>query len=109
MPYDARLAQKVAALLLDVPAVDERKMFGGVAFLIHGNMSVGVHGDNLIVRVGPERHAEAMAKPHTRPFDISGRPMAGWLMVEPEGLHENADLVQWVELGIHYAQSLPPK
>lgn len=109
MAYDPELAQRIISILQNTGAVDERKMFGGVAYMIHGNMAVGVHGNDLIVRVGPAYHAKAMAKPHTRDFDITGRPMAGWLMIEPAGIQDQQTLEDWVALGVTYAQSLPHK
>ncbi|MHB0968112.1 MAG: TfoX/Sxy family protein [Bellilinea sp.] len=109
MAYDHNLAQRIIENLQGVPAVDEKKMFGGVGYLIHGNMAVGVHRNDLIVRVGPENHAEAMKRPHTRPFDMTGRPMSGWLVVEAAGIKDPAVLAEWIQLGVAYAQSLPPK
>ena len=84
-------------------------MFGGVGFMIRGNMACGVHGDRLIVRVGKEEHDAAMAKPYTLPFDITGRAMRGWVMVSEEGLAEDVDLEAWIRQGIEFARSLPPK
>ncbi|TDA64566.1 MAG: TfoX family protein [Chloroflexi bacterium] len=109
MAYDHNLAQCIIENLQGVPAVDEKKMFGGVGYMIHGNMAVGVHRNDLIVRVGPENHAEAMKRPHTRPFDMTGRPMSGWLVVEAAGIKDPAVLAEWIQLGVAYAQSLPPK
>lgn len=109
MAYDQNLAQRIIEILQGTPALDEKKMFGGVGYLIHGNMAVGVHGNDLMVRVGPENHTEAMKRPHTRPFDMTGRPMSGWLVVEAEGIKDPAVLAEWVQLGVAYAQSLPPK
>ncbi len=109
MAYDHNLAQRIIENLQSVPAVDEKKMFGGVGYLIQGNMAVGVHRNDLIVRVGPENHAEAMKRPHTRPFDMTGRPMSGWLVVEAAGIKDPAVLAEWIQLGVAYAQSLPPK
>ena len=101
MAYDHNLAQRIIENLQGVPAVDEKKMFGGVGYLIHGN--------DLMVRVGQENHAEAMKRPHTRPFDMTGRPMSGWLVVEAAGIKDPAVLAEWIQLGVSYAQSLPPK
>ena len=109
MAYDHNLAQRIIEVLQGTPALDEKKMFGGVGYLIHGNMAVGVHGNDLMVRVGPENHAEAMKHPHTRPFDLTGRPMSGWLVVEAAGIEDPAVLAEWIQLGVTYAQSLPPK
>jgi len=84
-------------------------MFGGLAFLLNGNMSVGLHGAELIVRIDPEETDAALAKPHTRIFDITGRPMKGWILVKPAGTAGEAALAEWVGLGVGYAASLPAK
>jgi hypothetical protein len=84
-------------------------MFGGLAFLIDGNMAVGVTGPDLIVRVGPDANAEALGRPGTRPFDMSGRPMAGWVLVGPVGHAEPSDFAAWVDQGMTVASGLPPK
>ena len=84
-------------------------MFGGIAFMIQGNMAVGVIGDEVMVRVGNEGHDEALALPGTRVFDFSGRPMTGWVLVARDGLSTEKDLDQWVQRGVAYAESLPPK
>ncbi|MDD5371469.1 MAG: TfoX/Sxy family protein, partial [Anaerolineaceae bacterium] len=86
-----------------------KKMFGGVAFLLNGNMACGVQGDVLIVRVGPEGYADAIAQPYTRPFDMTGRPMSGWIVVDPPGYRTQEDLRAWLQKGIGFALSLPQK
>jgi TfoX/Sxy family transcriptional regulator of competence genes len=92
-----------------LPNLEEKKMFGGIGFLVNGNMACGVHKNFLIVRVGPEKHAWALAQPHTRPFDMTGRPMAGWIMVEPSGCATENALKAWLELGLAFTHSLPDK
>ena len=109
MAYDEDLAQRIRAELGGHPGLQEKKMFGGIAFLIRGNMACGVNGDNLIIRVGPEGHQEALAQPHTRPFDMTGRPMSGWIVVTPEGAASQEDLKRWVGQGAAFAESLPAK
>jgi TfoX/Sxy family transcriptional regulator of competence genes len=109
MPYDENLAARLRLLLQTHPRIEEKKMFGGVAFLIGGNMCCGIHRDNLIVRVGPERYEGSMALPNAGPMDITGRPMKGWVMVDPEGISTDDALRQWVEKGIAFAASLPDK
>ena len=109
MAYDEILALRVEQLLSDQSGLVSKKMFGGVGCMLHGNMACGVHKDSLIVRVGPERYEEALTRPYTRVFDITGRPMTGWVMVAPEGCQEDADLEAWVQLGVDFALSLPPK
>ena len=84
-------------------------MFGGVAFLLHGNMCVGVHKSDLIVRLAPEGTDAALAQPHTRRFDLTGRPMRGWILVEPAGLKTEAKLSKWVLVATKYAGSVPAK
>jgi TfoX/Sxy family transcriptional regulator of competence genes len=109
MPYDEGLAQRIREKVEDVPGVSEMKAFGGLSFLINGNMAVGVIKEDLIVRVGPEKYEAALASPSVKPFDMTGRPLKGWIMVSPQGHAEDQDLSRWVEQGIAFAQSLPPK
>jgi hypothetical protein len=109
MAYDEDLADRVRDQLAAEPAVTEKAMFGGLAFLLEGNMAVGLSGDELMVRVGPDAADDALARPHTRPFDMTGRPMKGWILVAPEGVAEEDDLSAWVARGVDLARSLPPK
>jgi hypothetical protein len=109
MAFDEHLADRVRAKLAGEDAIAETRMFGGLAFLLAGNMSVGVSGDDLIVRVGPEGTEDALDRPHARPFAMTGRPMKGWIMVGAEGVRADADLAAWVQRGVAYARSLPPK
>jgi TfoX/Sxy family transcriptional regulator of competence genes len=109
MAYDELLAARIRGAIGEKPGLVEKKMFGGVGFLINGNMACGVHKQSLMVRVGPEQHQESLAQPGVRPFDLTGKPMAGWVLVEPEGFATQADLQRWVELGVIFAASLPPK
>ena len=109
MSYNETLAQRMRAELIGLSGISEKKMFGGIGFLLHGNMACGVHGDEMIVRVGPQRHAEALAHEHARPFDMTGRPMAGWVMVSMDGLQAEADFREWLRWGVDFAASLPPK
>ena len=109
MAYDEGLLHRMRALLDEGPEVEEKKMFGGVGFMVQGNMACGILNDDLIVRVGPERYEEALAAPHARPFDITGRPMTGWVMVAPAGHAEDDDLNRWVQQGLAFAGSLPAK
>jgi len=106
--YDEKLADRVRKHLAMHKGIAEKKMFGGLAFLLNGNMSVGLHDDELIVRLEPEQTDAALGKPHTRIFDITGRPMKGWILVKSAGLTGGA-LAKWVETGVSYAGSLPPK
>ena len=109
MAYDELLGVRIQATLGPLPALEEKKMFGGVGFLVNGNMACGVHKNNMIVRVGPEKHAWALAQPHTRPFDMTGRSMSGWVEVEPPGCATEKALKAWVNLGLAFAVSLPAK
>lgn len=109
MAYDEGLAERIRVALGDRPELVEKKMFGGVGFMLLGNMACGVNKDDLIVRVGPEQYEEAVIRPHARPFDFTGRPMKGWVMVAPPGYEDDKDLEGWVDDGVSFALSLPPK
>ena len=110
MPYDERLAERIRALLVSEPGLTERRMFGGVAFMLNGNMAVGVsHAGGILVRVPPEEHDTHLGRPHVEPMEMRGRPMRGWLRVAPEGLRTARALEQWVTRGREYALSLASK
>jgi TfoX/Sxy family transcriptional regulator of competence genes len=109
MPHDEDLEMRIRVALSGLPDLIGKRMFGGVGFLVKGNMACGVHKDALIVRVGPSAYQEALDKPQTRPFDITGRPMKGWVMVERDGYESDEDLRAWVQEGVDYALTLPPK
>jgi TfoX/Sxy family transcriptional regulator of competence genes len=109
MAYDENLAGRIRAELGQMPGMSEKRMFGGVGFLVRGNMACGVHGDDLIARVGADRYEEALARPHIKPFDMTGRPMSGWVMVTPAGVAGDDELQRWVRQGVEYALSLPGK
>ena len=109
MAYDEGLAQRVREIMQEQPGLVEKKMFGGIGFMVHGNMACGVREDALIVRVGPERYQDTLARPHTRLFDITGRPMKGWVMVAPDGYESDDELAGWVRQGVDFALSLPAK
>lgn len=109
MVYDERLAQRLGEILAGEPGVARRKMFGGLAFLVRGNMCCGIIGEDLMVRVGAERYAEALAQPHARPMDFSHRPMKGMVFVGPEGCRSDEDLKRWVKRGLDFVLTLPPK
>jgi TfoX/Sxy family transcriptional regulator of competence genes len=108
MAYDLKLADRIRLELSGVPVV-EKKMFGGLGFLLNGNLACGVNKDNLIVRVDPEKHATLLKKPHAKPFDLTGRPMKGWLVVEADGCKTEKQLSTWVKEGVEFALTLPPK
>jgi TfoX/Sxy family transcriptional regulator of competence genes len=109
MAYDDVLAERIRDRLRGVDGVTQKRMFGGLAFLTHGNMTVGVIGDDLIVRVGPEATAAALTRPGAREFDMTGRPMKGWILVEPAGTKTTRQLTPWVGRGVRFALTLPPK
>lgn len=109
MTYDEGLAQRIRELLAEQPGLSEKKMFGGIGFLFYGNMACGVIKNDLIVRVGPENYENALTLPHTRKFDFTGRPMKGWLVVANEGLEEDDNLSEWVQRGVRFSLTLPPK
>ena len=94
MAYDEGLAERVREVLSGRPGVEEKRMFGGLAFMANGHMCCGVLGEDLVVRVGPDRYEEALAQPHARPMDFTGRPLRGMLYVGPEG-HESEEALQW--------------
>ncbi len=108
MAYDEQLAARVRNLLAKRADVTERKMFGGLTFMIGGHMCCGVNGDELIVRLDREREDEALARPHARPMDFTGRPMRGFITVQPDGM-KGSRLNRWVQEAVARAESLPPK
>lgn len=108
MAYNLKLAERIRSELNGIHVV-EKKMFGGIGFLLNGNMACGVNKDDLILRVDPEKHNALLKKSHVRPFDMTGRPMKGWLLVEAEGCKTDKQLSTWVKEGLEFASSLPPK
>src|SRR2546426_4748511 len=109
MAFDERLADRIRGSLGRRKGLVEKKMFGGVAFLLNGNMCVGVHKSELIVRLEPQETDAALARAHTRRFDLTGRAMKGWILVEQGGLKTEAQLNKWVRVAAKYASSLPAK
>jgi TfoX/Sxy family transcriptional regulator of competence genes len=108
MAYDLKLAERIRSQLGSIPFV-EKKMFGGIGFLLNGNMACGVNKDNLIVRIDPNKQDALLKKPHAKPFDLTGKPMKGWLVIEAEGVKTDKQLSAWVKEGIEFASALPPK
>jgi TfoX/Sxy family transcriptional regulator of competence genes len=110
MAYDEELAHRVRELIADEDGLSEMRMFGGLAFLLHGNMSVAVSSQGgLMVRVDPDATAELLARPHTREFEMRGRAMAGWVRVDAEGVRTKRQLSPWVRRGVAFARTLPRK
>ena len=109
MAYDESLAARVTGILSHSADIAERRMFGGLAFMLAGNMCCCVTDRGLMVRVGRDGYAEALAMPHAGPMDMTGRPMRGWVLVEPEGLISDDSLNGWVTQGVAFAGTLPAK
>jgi len=109
MAYDKTLADRIRALLPIEGDFSERTMFGGVGFLLNGNMCVGVWKEELILRLSPEQSDEALLDPTVRPFDITGRPMTGWVLVGPDGTESDEALRAWIDRSVEYVSLLPAK
>jgi TfoX/Sxy family transcriptional regulator of competence genes len=109
MAFDEGLAERIREMTVGDQSIAERKMFGGLAFLCHGNMAYGIVGDELMVRVGPVAWSEALNQPHAREMDFTGRSMKGMVYVAVDGFAEDDDLRYWLERGSAHARSLPAK
>jgi TfoX/Sxy family transcriptional regulator of competence genes len=110
MAYDEELAERLRAVLQGEAGLSEKRMFGGLAFLVNGHMAVSASSKGgLLLRVEPSETETLAAQPHAEPFEMRGRDMTGWLRVTPEGVRSDTDLQRWVAIGTTYARSLPPK
>ena len=109
MPYNEETAERVRPLMKRRRGFSEKKMFGGVGFLLDGNMCVGVWKESLILRLGPDAYEQALERPFVSEFDITGRPMTGWVMVSPEGFSDEEELKQWLEAAVKFVRRLPAK
>lgn len=110
MPYDVEVADRIRAVVQDEPGLTERRMFGGLAFLVNGNMAVSASSQGgLLLRVDPVETDVLISEPHVRRFEMQGRAMDGWLRIGPEALEGDGDLRRWVQHGLGYARSLRPK
>jgi TfoX/Sxy family transcriptional regulator of competence genes len=109
MAYDERLAERIRTALGRRDDVEEKRMFGGIAFLLDGHMACGIVGDRLMLRLDPDEAARRLAEPHVRPMDFTGRPMRGFLYVDPKGLATARRLDTWLARAIAHAERLPPK
>ena len=110
MAYDEDLANRIRELIAGEPGISEQAMFGGLAFLVGGNMAVAASGKGgLMVRLDPTDTDALLAKPHAQPFEMRGRAMRGWLRIDAEGVRTKRDLEPWVKRGVAYARSLPAK
>jgi TfoX/Sxy family transcriptional regulator of competence genes len=107
--FDELLGERIRKRLTNQKDVTEKKMFGGLAFLLNGNMCVGVHEDGLIVRLDPEATDAALKRPHATLFDMTGRPMKGWIVVDAAGVKNEKDLKTWVDIAVEHASKLPKK
>jgi len=109
MAYDEGLAQRIREALALVSDVVEKRMFGGLAFLIHGHMFCGIVGTELMLRVGPKQYDNILSMPYVRQMDFTGRPMKGFVFVSAKGFEEDGQLQDWIALGLKFAQGLPEK
>ena len=109
MAYDEQLAERIRVALADAPGLYERKMFGGIAFMTSGHMTVGILGDRLMARLGPEGTARALERPHVSPMDFTGPPSRTMVFVEPAGIAADADLAEWIGAAREFVATLPPK
>lgn len=109
MPYDDKLAERLRDLLLNREGFEEKKMFGGVCFFLNGHICVGIHKDNLILRLGKEEGELALLREHIRPFDITGRAMTGWVMVRPAAFKTKPQLQKLTDWAIQFVETLPAK
>ena len=109
MAYDENLAQRVRDALSGQKGLSEKKMFGGLSFLLNGNMCCGVVGEDLVARVGPQRYKEALERPDARPMDFTGKPLTGFVYVAQTDWSSGAELREWLDLAVAFARSLPEK
>ena len=109
MVYDEKLAGRIRNMLVKQKGIDEKKMFGGISFLLKGNMCCGVLKNNLIVRIDPKNYEKALTESHVRPMDFTGRPLKGLVFVDPAGYQTDEDLAKWVKRAVDFASSLPAK
>ena len=107
--YNAHTVRKIRDAIAHTPGLSERSMFGGIAFLLEGNMCCGVIEDRLVVRVGPGAYQDALREPHARPMDFTGRPLKGFVYVDRAGYQNEASLRQWIDRSLSFARTLPPR
>ena len=109
MAYSEEMAVRIREILGGTAGISEKKMFGGLAFMLNGNMCCGINGDDLMLRVGAEAYEAVLDRPHAREMDFTGRAMKGMIYVGPEGMTTQQHLEQWVELAVRFVETLPPK
>jgi hypothetical protein len=109
MAFDETLAERIREHLAHCKNVEAKKMFGGIGFLLNGNLLVGVWKNSLIARVGPEEYHDALLEPHVKEFDITGRPMTGWVLIGPDGVTDDDQLADWLRRAEMFVRTLPKK
>jgi len=109
MAYSKSLAARIRERLARRQGIAEKRMFGGIAFMLYGNMLVGVWKDSLIVRLGPDEGEKALSQANVSQFDVTGKPMKGWVMVEPDGIENDGQLGDWIERAARFVATLPAK
>jgi TfoX/Sxy family transcriptional regulator of competence genes len=109
MAFDEALAERIRRGLARKKGIEEKKMFGGIGFLLHGNMLVGVWKDSLIVRLDPEKYDDSLLEPHVSEFNITGRSMKGWVLVAPQGVEDDGPVQAWIERAETFVGKLPKK
>ncbi len=109
MPYNEQIEARIKKIISSWRNTDQKNMFGGVCHLLNGNMFCGVYKDFLILRLGEENGNKALTLPHVRPFDITGKRMKGWVMVEQDGFQTDHELARWLNKAKEFVSSLPPK
>lgn len=109
MAYDEALAERIRTHLTVVPGITEKKMFGGLCFLLHGNMVCGLTSEDFMARVGPDAYADSLARKHAKEMDFTGRPMKGMVFVDREGIGTKKSLASWIDPCVEFASSLPKK
>jgi hypothetical protein len=109
MAYDTTLADRMRPYLLGRAGMSERSMFGGLGFLLYGNLCCGIWKDQLIIRLSPHETAGALKEKHVHVFDITGKPMKGWLLIDPAGIKKDTDLYAWIERAVSFVSTMPKK
>lgn len=109
MAYSESLVRRIRDVIAKRRSITEKKMFGGVGFFLNGNMLVGIWKNSLIARLGPEQAEEALQQPDVVEFDITGKPMKGWVMVEPDGIDNDEQLKEWIQRSVEFVGKLPAK
>jgi hypothetical protein len=109
MAFSEALAERIRQGQTRRKGIEEKKMFGGVGFLLNGNLLVGIWKDSLCVRLGPEQAVKALHEPHVKEFDITGRPMKGWVLVEPQGVEDDDQVSAWIQWAVKFVGKLPAK